>query len=78
MPSAQLMTSVSGNLQYVKDTENMADFLVKQLTDLGVEVKKCPVGEHEIDGKTVPLPPVVIGQIGNDPKKVSSSSCGLS
>lgn len=65
----KLITRVSGNLQYVKDVENMADFLVKELTDLGVEVKKCPIGEHEIDGEKVALPPVVIGQIGNDPKK---------
>lgn len=49
----------------------MADFLVDQLTSLGVKSEKRDIGTHELGGKTVALPSVVIGQIGNDPKKVS-------
>ncbi|TXT07163.1 hypothetical protein VHUM_03333 [Vanrija humicola] len=63
--------SVSGNLDYVKDVEDMAEFLVKQLTSLGVKVEKRPIGSHKIGDTEVALPPVVIGEIGNDPKKVN-------
>ena len=51
----------------------MADFLVDQLTALGVKSEKRDIGTHELAGKTVKLPSVVIGQIGNDPKKVGHS-----
>ncbi|RSH79642.1 uncharacterized protein EHS24_009294 [Apiotrichum porosum] len=61
--------SVSGNLEYVKDVENMADFLIKQLTELGVKAEKRAIGSHTITGEEVALPPVVIGSIGNDPSK---------
>ncbi|GMK54346.1 hypothetical protein CspeluHIS016_0109320 [Cutaneotrichosporon spelunceum] len=61
--------SVSGNLEYVQDVERMADWLVAQLTDLGVKAEKRGIGKHELDGKEVDLPPVVIGSIGNDPAK---------
>lgn len=64
------MSSVSGNLEYVKDVENMASWLVEQLTALGVKAEKRPIGSHKIGDEEVPLPPVVIGEIGNDPKKV--------
>ena len=50
----------------------MAEFLVQQLTSLGVKVEKRPIGKHTLEGKEVELPPVVIGQIGNDPNKVGS------
>jgi Cys-Gly metallodipeptidase DUG1 len=53
----------------------MAQFLVDQLTSLGAfNVEKRPVGTHKLEGKEVDLPPVVIGQVGNDPNKVSPSS----
>lgn len=53
------------------DVERMADWLVSQLTTLGVKSEKRDIGTHELAGKQVKLPSVVIGQIGNDPKKVS-------
>ncbi len=60
------------SLSYVKDVEDMATFLVKELTALDVKVEKRAIGSHQLEGKEVDLPPVVIGQIGNDPKKVST------
>lgn len=49
----------------------MASWLVEQLTSLGAfNVEKRPVGTHTLEGKEVDLPPVVIGQVGNDPNKV--------
>lgn len=53
----------------------MADFLVDQLTALGVKSEKRPIGTHELGGKEVALPSVVIGQLGNDPKKVRLAVC---
>lgn len=60
---------------YVKDVENMAEFLVQQLKSLGAFfVEKRPIGTHKLDGKEVDLPPVVIAQVGQDPKKVRRRS----
>lgn len=57
---------------YVKDVEDMAEWLLNQLKSLGVtNAEKRPIGNHTLEGKEVPLPPVIIGQLGNDPKKVS-------
>ena len=56
---------------YVKDVERMADFMIEQLTSVGVTAEKRPIGTHKLDGKEVDLPPAVIGHIGNDSKKVS-------
>jgi len=60
---------VSGNISYVDDCENMAKFLLKQLRELGATAESRPIGTHTLDGKEVPLPPVIISSIGNDPKK---------
>lgn len=48
----------------------MGEFLLEQLTSLGVKAEKRPIGTHSLEGKEVDLPPVIIGQIGQDPKKV--------
>ncbi|RXK36422.1 glutamate carboxypeptidase [Tremella mesenterica] len=47
----------------------MADFLVDQLNKLGCTAEKRGIGKHTLAGQEVDLPPVVIGQIGSDPKK---------
>ncbi|RSH87405.1 hypothetical protein EHS25_003315 [Saitozyma podzolica] len=69
LAKAVSIPSVSGNLSYVKDVEAMGDFLLEQLTTLGVTAEKRAIGTHVLEGKEVDLPPVIIGQIGNDPKK---------
>lgn len=51
----------------------MADFLIKQLTELGVKAEKRAIGSHTITGEEIALPPVVIGSIGNDPSKVRAN-----
>lgn len=48
----------------------MGEFLLTQLTSLGVKAEKRAIGTHTLEGKEVDLPPVIIGQIGQDPKKV--------
>jgi hypothetical protein len=56
--------------RYIDEVEKMADWLVQQLTTLGATAEKRDIGTHELAGKQCKLPSVVIGQLGNDPKKV--------
>ena len=47
----------------------MSGWLDNQLKGLGVETRLADLGTHVMDGKKLPLPPVILGKIGNDPKK---------
>ena len=47
----------------------MADFLEGQLNNAGAQVTKVPLGKQTLDGQEVELPPAILAQIGNDPKK---------
>lgn len=49
----------------------MAEWLLTQLKNLGVKAEKRGIGQHKLEGKDVDLPPVIIGQLGDDPNKVS-------
>ena len=55
----------------MNDVVAMADFLMDQLTSLGIKAEKRSIGTHTFDGKEMDLPPVIIGQLGDDPKKAS-------
>jgi Cys-Gly metallodipeptidase DUG1 len=47
----------------------MGSFLDHQLKNAGVETKLVDLGKHLMDGKEIPLPPVILGKIGNDKNK---------
>lgn len=47
----------------------MANWLDEHLKAVGVETKQVDLGDHELDGHTLKLPPAILGRIGNDPKK---------
>lgn len=47
----------------------MANWLSDQLTKYGVKTQTVPLGTQVVDGKPLDLPPAIIGQIGDDPKK---------
>ena len=49
----------------------MADWLAAELEGLGATVEKRPLGKQVLDGEELELPPALLGQLGNDPKKVS-------
>jgi hypothetical protein len=34
-------------------------------------VEKRDLGTHVMDGHTLPLPPILLGSYGNDPKKIT-------
>ncbi|XP_064635437.1 cytosolic non-specific dipeptidase-like [Lineus longissimus] len=44
--------------------------VAKQIESLGGRVELCDVGMQDLpDGTKIPLPPVILGQLGNDPSK---------
>jgi len=47
----------------------MAKFMEGQLQALGVQTRSEDLGTETLDGHETKLPPVVLGKIGEDPKK---------
>lgn len=47
----------------------MAEWLNAQLKQLGVDTQLVDLGRHTMDGEDLPLPPAILGQIGNDKSK---------
>ena len=39
------------------------------MKSLGVTTKLVDLGKHVMDGEELPLPPAILGRIGDDPKK---------
>jgi Cys-Gly metallodipeptidase DUG1 len=60
---------VSGDAVYRKHVFEMADFLVKELDQLGVQTRKVDLGAHVMDGQSLPLPPAIFGSLGHDVNK---------
>ncbi|KAK5075532.1 hypothetical protein LTR64_001739 [Lithohypha guttulata] len=66
--AAVAIPSVSASDENRQDVFRMGDFLADELTRLGAEVEKRPLGKQP--GKEhLELPPVVIARYGNDKKK---------
>ena len=63
------MHSISGDASRRPDVVKMAHWLEAQLNKYGVSTKKVPLGEQQMEGKTLELPPAILGRIGDDPKK---------
>ena len=61
--------SISGDAARREDVKKMAQWLSNQLSQYGVETQFVPLGTQVLDGKTLELPPAVIGKIGNDSSK---------
>jgi Cys-Gly metallodipeptidase DUG1 len=47
----------------------MAHWLNNQLKAYGVETELKDLGLQHVDGQELPLPPAILGRIGNDPAK---------
>lgn len=47
----------------------MSAWLDGQLQRVGVTTKLVDLGKHVMDGQELPLPPAILGRIGNDPNK---------
>ena len=61
--------SVSGDRTHRDDVFRMAKFMDDQLQALGVQTRLEDLGTETLDGHKIKLPPVVLGKIGEDPKK---------
>ncbi|KAI1790110.1 CNDP dipeptidase [Ganoderma leucocontextum] len=67
--AAVAIPSVSGDGTHRPDVFRMSAWLDGQLKDLGVTTKLVDLGKHVMDGEELPLPPAILGRIGDDPKK---------
>jgi len=64
--------SVSAWAETRKDVFQMVKHVAKELEDLGAQVELAdnPLGNQKFpDGSEVPLPPILLGTLGNDPAK---------
>lgn len=66
---AVAIPSVSGDASYRHHVFEMADWLANEFTKVGAKVEKRPLGQQDMGGKTIDLPPALLGQIGSDPAK---------
>ncbi|RDX44571.1 CNDP dipeptidase [Lentinus brumalis] len=66
---AVAIPSVSGDSSYRPDVFRMSTWLDGQLKSLGVTTKLVDLGKHVMDGQELPLPPAILGRIGDDPTK---------
>eukprot|EP00158_Paraphelidium_tribonemae_P005133 Partr_v1_DN27181_c1_g1_i1_m15935 putative Metallopeptidase M20 family len=69
LKDAVAIPSVSSQLEHRPDVVKMADWLEHEMTRLKVSVTRADVGTQELEGKSVQLPPVLLGTYGTDPKK---------
>jgi Cys-Gly metallodipeptidase DUG1 len=60
---------ISGDATHRKDVFAMAEWLNSQLKQVGVDTKMVDLGRHFMDGEDLPLPPAILGRIGNDNTK---------
>ncbi|KAJ7762161.1 hypothetical protein B0H16DRAFT_528744 [Mycena metata] len=61
--------SISGDPAYRPRVQEMSDWLNAELKKVGVETKQVDLGNHVMDGQTLPLPHAILGKIGNDKNK---------
>ncbi|PWN51840.1 CNDP dipeptidase [Violaceomyces palustris] len=69
LAKAVAIPSVSGDAAYRKHVFEMADWLLAELKGLGATAELKPLGKQVLDGKELELPPVILGELGNDPAK---------
>ncbi|GLV45540.1 Cytosolic non-specific dipeptidase 2 [Carabus blaptoides fortunei] len=70
LKEAVAIPSVSAWPDNRKDVTKMVEWTAERLKVLGATVEFCDVGTQELpDGRTIPLPPVIIGSFGKDAAK---------
>ncbi|KAI0945127.1 hypothetical protein AcV7_001750 [Taiwanofungus camphoratus] len=69
LADAVAIPSISGNAAHRQDVFKMGAWLQGQLNALGVQTKSVDLGKHVMDGMELPLPPAILGSIGDNPKK---------
>ncbi|KAJ1727401.1 hypothetical protein LPJ61_004589 [Coemansia biformis] len=61
--------SVSGDVSRRGDVIRMGEWLQSKWEALGATCKRVEPGKQNLDGVVLDLPPVILGQYGNDPSK---------
>ncbi|PVU95578.1 hypothetical protein BB561_001723 [Smittium simulii] len=61
--------SVSCEAERRSEVIKMGNWLESRMKALGVTVKLAELGDQMLEGKKIPLPPVVLGKYGEDPAK---------
>lgn len=70
LKEAVAIPSVSAWPDKRKEVTRMVEWTAERLRKLGVEVALKDIGTQELpDGRVIPLPPVIFGSLGKDPKK---------
>lgn len=69
LAEAVTIQSVSADVSRRPETVKMVHWTKARLEKLGVHCTLEDVGKQTVDGKEVPLPPVLFGQLGDDKKK---------
>ncbi|XP_054275860.1 cytosolic non-specific dipeptidase [Macrosteles quadrilineatus] len=70
LKEAVSIPSVSNDVGHRPDVVTMVKWTESRLKSLGASVELCDVGDQIMhDGQKVPLPPVILGSLGNDPAK---------
>lgn len=69
LAKAVAIPSISSDVSRRPDVFKMAEWLKKEAEALGVTIVERDVGKHTMDGVELQLPPILLGQYGNDPKK---------
>ncbi|PVU89356.1 hypothetical protein BB559_005137 [Furculomyces boomerangus] len=66
---AVAIPSISADPKYRSEVFKMGEWVKARLEGLGVRVQMVDPGTQELQGQTVQLPPVVLGEYGTDPAK---------
>jgi len=69
LADAVSIPSISGDPTRRDDVIAMAEWLNSQLKQVGVDTKLVDLGRQTVDGKDLPLPPAILGRVGNDSSK---------
>ncbi|KDR77094.1 hypothetical protein GALMADRAFT_66148 [Galerina marginata CBS 339.88] len=69
LADAVAIPSISGDASHRKDVFAMADWLNAQLKQVGVDTQLVDLGRHTMDGEDLPLPPAILGRLGDDKSK---------
>ncbi|KAF5279099.1 hypothetical protein FQA39_LY05777 [Lamprigera yunnana] len=70
LQEAVAIPSVSGKPEYRKDVIRMVEWTAKRLRTLKCDVKEKFIGFEKLpDGTEIPLPPIILASLGNDPQK---------
>ncbi|XP_018333031.1 cytosolic non-specific dipeptidase [Agrilus planipennis] len=70
LKEAVAIQSVSAWPEKRSEIKKMAEWVASRLKGLGAEIELREIGQQTLyDGRKIPLPPVLLGKLGNDPKK---------